>query len=57
MTARSRMPVDRPALLPLPIPARCEQREEYARAKAWRSRFVVQLGEFLDFGSRVRPTR
>jgi hypothetical protein len=43
------MPVDRPALLPLPIPARFEQREEYERARAWRSRFVVQLGEFLDF--------
>jgi CobQ/CobB/MinD/ParA nucleotide binding domain len=31
MDARRRMPVDRPALLPLPVPARFEQREEYER--------------------------
>jgi hypothetical protein len=48
MEARRRMPVDRPALLPLPIPARFEQREEYDRARAWRERFVTELAPFLD---------
>jgi MinD-like ATPase involved in chromosome partitioning or flagellar assembly/nucleotide-binding universal stress UspA family protein len=48
MEARRRMPVDRPALLPLPIPARFEQREEYERAQAWRARFGAELTPFLD---------
>jgi TIR domain/AAA domain len=48
MEARRRMPIDRPALLPLPIPARFEQREEYDRARAWRERFVTELGVFLN---------
>ncbi|HYI96128.1 MAG TPA: toll/interleukin-1 receptor domain-containing protein, partial [Bryobacteraceae bacterium] len=48
MTARTRIPVDRPALLPLPIPARFEQRDEYERAKEWRSRFVAHLDQFFD---------
>ena len=47
MEARRRMPVDRPALVPLPIPARFEQREEYDRARIWRERFVVELAPFL----------
>ena len=33
MLARNRLPFDRGALLPLPIPARFEQREEYKRAE------------------------
>jgi hypothetical protein len=50
MEARRRMPVDRPALLPLPIPipARFEQREEYERAQTWRVRFATELAPFLD---------
>lgn len=48
MEARRRMPVDRPALLPLPIPARFEQREEYERAKIWRERFASELVPFLN---------
>jgi hypothetical protein len=48
MEARRRMPIDRPALLPLPIPARFEQREEYDRARSWRERFVTELAPFLN---------
>ena len=48
MEARPRMPVDRPALIPLPIPARFEQREEYDRAQAWRTRFATDLMPFFD---------
>lgn len=48
LEARRRMPVDRPAVLPLPIPARFEQREEYERAQAWRARFAAELAPFLD---------
>ena len=48
MAARRRMPIDRPALLPLPIPARFEQREEYDRAQEWRARFAFELKSFLD---------
>jgi phosphatidylserine/phosphatidylglycerophosphate/cardiolipin synthase-like enzyme len=49
MEARRRMPIDRPALLPLPIPARFEQREEYELAQAWRDRFAITLTPFLNF--------
>jgi cellulose biosynthesis protein BcsQ len=48
MEARRRMPLDRPALLPLPIPARFEQREEYDRANDWRGRFATELAPFLE---------
>jgi cellulose biosynthesis protein BcsQ len=48
MEARRSMPLDRPALLPLPIPARFEQREEYERARAWRDRFATVLTPFLE---------
>jgi hypothetical protein len=48
MEARRRMPIDRPALLPLPIPARFEQREEYDRARVWRDQFATDLKMFLD---------
>ncbi|CAN7700379.1 KGGVGR-motif variant AAA ATPase [Mesorhizobium sp. LjRoot246] len=48
MEARRNMPIDRPALLPLPIPARFEQREEYDRAQVWRGRFADELKPFLD---------
>jgi cellulose biosynthesis protein BcsQ len=48
MEARRRMPVDRPALSPLPIPARFKQREEYDRAQSWRFRFATELSPFLD---------
>jgi hypothetical protein len=47
MEARRAMPVDRPALLPLPIPARFEQRED-ERARVWRARFVTELAPFLE---------
>lgn len=52
MDARRKLPVNRPALLPLPIPARFEQREEYERAQQWRTRFASELAPFLD---RWRP--
>jgi len=42
------MPVDRSALLPLPIPARFDQREEYERAQQWRSRFATTVTPFID---------
>lgn len=48
MSARSRLPIDRPALVPLPIIAKFEQREEYDRAQFWRSRFNERLKTFLD---------
>jgi TIR domain/AAA domain len=48
MEARRKIPVDRPALLPLPIPARFEQREEYDRARLWRERFVTELKPFFE---------
>ena len=48
MEARRAMPVDRPAILPLPIPARFEQREEYDRAQQWRLRFREELKPFFD---------
>ena len=48
MEARRGLPLDRPALLPLPIPSRFEQREEYDRAKQWRSRFVEALTPFME---------
>jgi cellulose biosynthesis protein BcsQ len=48
MEARRRMSVDRPALLPLPIPGRFEQREEYERAQEWRSRFQYELQPFFN---------
>ncbi len=48
MEARRSMPLDRPALLPLPIPARFEQREEYERAAHWRDRFAKELSPFFE---------
>jgi len=48
MAARQGLAVDRPALLPLPIPARFEQREEYDRAQAWRKRFAHDLEPFFQ---------
>jgi hypothetical protein len=48
MEARRRMPVDRSALLPLPIPARFDQREEYERAQQWRTRFATAVTPFMD---------
>jgi cellulose biosynthesis protein BcsQ len=48
MDARREMSVDRPALLPLPIPARFDQREEYERAQQWRTRFASELTPLLD---------
>jgi hypothetical protein len=47
MNARRRMPFDRPALLPLPIPAR-EERVEFELAQTWRARFAKELVPFLD---------
>src|SRR5262245_1682021 len=48
MEARRRLPLGRPALLPLPIPAKFEQREEYDRAQSWRAQFAQSLAPFLD---------
>jgi hypothetical protein len=49
LEARRNLPVDRPAILPLPIPARFDQREEYERAQHWRNEFAHRLAPF--FGS------
>src|SRR5262249_48969106 len=48
MEARRRLPFGRPALLPLPIPAKFEQREEYDRAQSSRAQFAHELAPFLD---------
>lgn len=48
MEARRLMPFDRPAILPLPIVARFEQREEYDRAQVWRKRFASELNPFIE---------
>jgi cellulose biosynthesis protein BcsQ len=48
MDTRLRLPLGRPALLPLPIPAKFEQREEYDRAQSWRAQFARELAPFLD---------
>jgi len=40
--------VDRPAILPLPIPARFDQREEYERAQHWRAEFARRLAPFFE---------
>jgi TIR domain-containing protein/CobQ/CobB/MinD/ParA family nucleotide binding protein len=48
MAARRNLPIDRPALLPLPIVAKFDQREEYDRAQTWRGKFNERLGTFLD---------
>jgi MinD-like ATPase involved in chromosome partitioning or flagellar assembly len=48
MQARRNLPVDRPALVPLPIVAKFEQREEYERAQVWRTRFLDYLNPFFD---------
>jgi hypothetical protein len=48
MEARRNLPLDRPALIPLPIVAKFDQREEYDRAQMWRSKFVSRLIGFYD---------
>jgi hypothetical protein len=48
MEARGRLPIGRPALLPLPIPAKFERFEEYDRAQNWRARFARELKPFLN---------
>jgi cellulose biosynthesis protein BcsQ len=47
MEARRKLPIDRPAIVPLPIVAKFEQREEYDRAQEWRKRFGDRLTEFF----------
>ena len=47
INARKLLPIDRPALLALPVPAKFELREEYDRANAWRSEFASTLEEFF----------
>jgi MinD-like ATPase involved in chromosome partitioning or flagellar assembly len=47
MDARKRLPIDRPALVPIPIPSKFELREEYDRANIWRREFATTLREFL----------
>jgi len=53
MAARSRMPLDRPALVPLPLPARFEQREEYERKAAELDREAKKRDELNDFQAYV----
>lgn len=53
MEARRRMSVDRPALIPLPIPARFDQRDEFERARMWRARFAPELKPFFDWWAPI----
>jgi MinD-like ATPase involved in chromosome partitioning or flagellar assembly len=48
MEARRKLPIDRPAILPLPVPARFDQKEEYDRAIFWRSTFTRKLEKFYE---------
>jgi tetratricopeptide (TPR) repeat protein/MinD-like ATPase involved in chromosome partitioning or flagellar assembly len=48
MKARKDLPVDRAALIPIPIPAKFELREEYDRANTWRKHFAASLDEFFQ---------
>ncbi len=48
MKARRGMAVDRPALIPLPVPSKFERNEEYDRAQLWRVRFAETLASFFQ---------
>lgn len=48
MEARRNLSLDRPALVPLPLPARFESREEYDRAQVWRQTFASKLKPFFE---------
>ncbi len=48
MDARRQLPVDRPAIMPLPIAAKFDQTEEYDRAQFWRKRFADQTRPFFE---------
>jgi hypothetical protein len=58
MEARRKLPVDRPALIPLPLPAKFELHEEYDRAQFWRAQFAKELAPFFNVWapSTVDPT-
>jgi hypothetical protein len=53
MAAQRNMPFDRPPILPLPIPARFEQREEYEQAQKWRRKFKTELTPFFNHWAPV----
>ena len=59
MDARRKLPLDRPALVPLPIPAKFEQHEEYDRAQYWRAQFATELTPFFNIWapSSLNPLR
>jgi hypothetical protein len=46
MEARRKLPIDRPAILPVPILAKFDQKEEYDRANMWRENFADELAQF-----------
>ena len=48
MDARRQSPLDRPAIIPLPIAAKFDQTEEYDRAQSWKKRFADQTRTFFD---------
>lgn len=45
MSARKNLPIDRPALLPIPIPSKFERNDEYAQARYWQDRFASELSD------------
>jgi cellulose biosynthesis protein BcsQ len=57
MEARRNLPLDRSAILPLPVPSRIEQRDEYDQALRWKQRFEARLGPFLDIWTSAHTDR
>ena len=57
MNARRQLPIDRPAIMPLPIAAKFDQTEEYDRAQLWRRRFADQTRSSLNVGRHQVVTR
>jgi len=58
MAAKTKLAIDRPALVPLPLPAKFEMHEEYDRAQFWRGQFARQLEPFFNVWapSTVNPS-
>jgi MinD-like ATPase involved in chromosome partitioning or flagellar assembly len=47
-TARSALPVDRGALVAIPIPSRDESRNEYEQSLEWRKTYATAIGDCFD---------
>jgi cellulose biosynthesis protein BcsQ len=48
MDTRRQLPLDRPAIIPLPIPSKFDQTEEYDRAQFWKRRFAEETKKFYS---------